>query len=359
VRATETENTCTTNSNNSSYNNNSSHDITRGGRQKDIGISVVMVRLSNKLTRSLKDDEDDRREEENEEEVHIEMQVTALTSSGSGTSSGDSYDLSDDEEHNSKNNNDSSNTRARPGHEQQPQLLSKVDPEANDVRRVDSEQLQQQQQLHPQQPPPKPDDEEETSCLPRPTRRQQGAFCMAFLPVAFFSFKMIPSVCHTLCLQDEGEMDAYFFTAAFLGGLGATLYNTSTPYWHARFIGGAIAAIGSLFTNWMLLSSATGNSGTSASSSSSSSSLSSSILAIALGVLGMIVGAMPGVVAYFIICIVSDECYLTNFFAEDYDFYDDEFERSSLTVPLASPLAYSGSSGHSDDEEFVFREPTV
>jgi hypothetical protein len=322
-----------------------------------------MVRLSTNRTRSLNDDEDDRRKEEDEEEVHIEMQVTALTSSGSGTSSGNSYDLSDDEENHSNNNNNASTTGSRPRHEQQPQLQFQVDHEANDSRRVRSEQLnqQQQQQLHPQrqQQQPKPDDqEEETSCLPRPTRRQQCALCLAVLPVAFFSFQMIPSVCNSFCLQDdEGEMDAYFFTAAFLGGLGATVYNTSTPYWHARFIGGAISAIGSLFTNWMLLSSANGNSGT---SSPSSSSLSSSILSIALGVLGMIVGAMPGVVAYFIICIVSDECYLTNFFAEDYDSYDDEWERSPLTVPLASPLAYSGSSGHSDDnEEYVFREPTV
>jgi hypothetical protein len=129
------------------------------------------------------------------------------------------------------------------------------------------------------------------------TLRQQIAIAVGILPVCIFGLEMIPERCN-VCLEGV-KLDSYFLTAAICGGLGALLYGDSLDsYWLARLMGGAISALGSLFTIWMLLQSIPSN---------------VAFLFLFVGLLG----AMPGVVAYFLIRIVSDECYVSDL--NDYD----------------------------------------
>lgn len=137
--------------------------------------------------------------------------------------------------------------------------------------------------------------------------RQRLGLLIGIVPVVLFSFEMVDEWCH-VCLDDV-EIDAYFFTVAFCGGIGAVMYGTSMDYWHARMVGGAISALGSLFTIWMLLSSISTNLG---------------FLFLFLGILG----AMPGFLAYFLIMILTDECFLTRFDDDDYD-----HDYAPLTTP--------------------------
>ena len=172
-----------------------------------------------------------------------------------------------------------------------------------------SPQKNQQEQQHPQE-----NEDEEVSILRLPrielSRRQYMGLLVGMLPTVLFAFEMVDEWCH-VCLDDV-EIDVYFFTAAFCGGIGAVLFGEDSKHWHARLIGGSIAALGSLFTIWMLLSSV------------------SSKLGLLFVVLGL-VGAMPGFVAYYVIKIMTHECFLTG----PSDDFDAEYSTLSLTEPLA------------------------
>jgi hypothetical protein len=85
-------------------------------------------------------------------------------------------------------------------------------------------------------------------------------------------------------------LDAYFFTAAMCGGLASVMYGDSLDYWMPRLVGGSISALGSLFTVWMLLKSVPTN---------------LAFLFVFVGILG----AMPGVMIYFFMKIIADECF--------------------------------------------------
>lgn len=130
--------------------------------------------------------------------------------------------------------------------------------------------------------------------------RRTFAVLLGVVPVGLFALEMVPERCH-LCL-DHVELDTYFVVVALCGGVGATLY--SAEFWNysaARFLGGAVAALGSLFTVWMILQSGG--------------------LALPFVVVGVL-GAMPGVAVYFLVKILSDECCSGR---NDDDGYDDEF----------------------------------
>jgi hypothetical protein len=142
--------------------------------------------------------------------------------------------------------------------------------------------------------------------------RQRLGLLIGIVPVVLFSFEMVDEWCH-VCLDDV-EIDAYFFTAAFCGGLGAVMYGTSMDYWHARMVGGAISALGALFTIWLLLSSISSNLG---------------FLFLFLGILG----SMPGFLAYFLVMILTDECFLTRYGDDDYD-----HDYAPLTTPLTDDV---------------------
>jgi hypothetical protein len=142
--------------------------------------------------------------------------------------------------------------------------------------------------------------------------RQRLGLLIGIFPVVLFSFEMVDEWCH-VCLDDV-EIDAYFFTAAFCGGLGAVMYGTNMDYWHARMVGGAISALGSLFTIWLLLSSISSNLG---------------YLFLLLGILG----SMPGFLAYFLVMILTDECFLTRYDDDDYD-----HDYAPLTTPLTDDM---------------------
>ena len=128
------------------------------------------------------------------------------------------------------------------------------------------------------------------------TFRQTTAVIIGTLPVAVCSLEMIPDRCH-IC-RDDMELDAYFFMAAVCGGFAAVIYGNTLDYWMPRLLGGSISALGSLFTIWMLLTSIPSN------------------LAFLFFFVG-ILGAMPGVVIYFLMKIVADECFVSD--VDDYD----------------------------------------
>lgn len=128
------------------------------------------------------------------------------------------------------------------------------------------------------------------------TVRQRVAIVIGTLPVVVCSLEMIPDRCH-VC-RDDMELDAYFFTAAVCGGFAAVIYGDSLVYWLPRLVGGSISALGSLFTIWMVLTSIPSN------------------LAFLLFFVGAL-GAMPGVLIYFLMKIVADECFVSDL--DDYD----------------------------------------
>ena len=140
----------------------------------------------------------------------------------------------------------------------------------------------------------------------RLSSRQRLAVFIGVLPVALCSLEMIPDKCR-IC-QEDNQMDAYIFTAAICGGFGAVIYGTSLDYWMPRLVGGAFSALGSLCTNWMVLTSIPAK---------------WSFLLILFGILG----AMPGVVIYFTLKIVADEC----FESSDKDLEDEYEEVAPLT----------------------------
>jgi hypothetical protein len=126
--------------------------------------------------------------------------------------------------------------------------------------------------------------------------RQRVAVVVGALPVTICSLEMIPDRCR-ICRQDV-QMDAYIFTAAICGGFAAVIYGKSLEYWMPRLVGGASAALGTLCTNWVLLSSIPSK---------------WAFLLIVLGALG----AMPGLVIYFSLKIIADECFASDAVIED------------------------------------------
>lgn len=137
------------------------------------------------------------------------------------------------------------------------------------------------------------------------------AIFLCIIPVGLFAMEMIPERCK-ICL-DHVELDTYFVISALCGGFGATLL--SHDFWEyslARFLGGAVSSLGALFTIWMILQAIPPSS--------------SNIVAIMFIFVG-ILGAMPGVVVYFLVKIVSDECWVSSDLQDDFE--DDHF--TSLT----------------------------
>jgi hypothetical protein len=94
-------------------------------------------------------------------------------------------------------------------------------------------------------------------------------------------------------------------------GFAAVIYGDSLDYWMPRLLGGSISALGSLFTNWMLLTSIPAN---------------LAFLFVFVGILG----AMPGVVIYFLLKVISDEC-----FESDLDDYDEIAPLTKIRITSA------------------------
>jgi hypothetical protein len=123
--------------------------------------------------------------------------------------------------------------------------------------------------------------------------RRTVGLMLGVLPVVLFALEMIPQRCN-LCLDGRVELGTYFVLVALCGGFGAILY--SNEYWNyslARLLGGAVAALGALFTCWMILRTITSN------------------LAFFFLFVG-ILGAMPGLLVYFVVKILSDECWVSD-----------------------------------------------
>lgn len=135
------------------------------------------------------------------------------------------------------------------------------------------------------------------------------ALMLCTLPIIVFSLEMIPGRCK-ICL-DNVELETYFVASAMCGGIGASLLrHDCSKYSFARFLGGAIGSIGALFTIWMIMQTLPPI----------------NILDFIFPIVGM-VGAMPGLIAYFLVKTLLDELFATN----QQDFEDDF---SSLTKPI-------------------------
>jgi hypothetical protein len=120
--------------------------------------------------------------------------------------------------------------------------------------------------------------------------RKKLAILMGTIPVYFLALEMTSEHCH-FCRTEKDATASYFAAAAACGGIGATLYGYSCRHWFARFIGGAVAALGSFFMMWMLLK-----------------SISTNVVAFLFAIVVGILGAMPGLLTYFVVRIMSDEC---------------------------------------------------
>eukprot|EP00536_Pseudo-nitzschia_multiseries_P004856 jgi/Psemu1/11068/gm1.11068_g len=130
------------------------------------------------------------------------------------------------------------------------------------------------------------------------------------VPVGVFALEMIPELCN-MCL-DEVELETYFVASAVCGGLGAVALLDDDPsreYLAAKFMGGAASSLGALFTVWMVLRSIASD---------------SVVVAVMVLFFAGAFGAMPGVLVYFVVKIVSDECWVS-------DLKDLEDDFSSLT----------------------------
>jgi hypothetical protein len=200
-------------------------------------------------------------QDEEDEIMHIELQAT----DSSGSSKEDEEDYADVEGHHPQTNM------------AQSELIKDIS-------------IQQQQQ------------QQEFLCRPSLdfllnylTFRRVVSLLLGVAPVCIFALEMIPERCH-VCL-DGVELDTYFFAAAVCGGLAAILFGSST-YVLARLLGGAISALGALFLIWLVLTTIPSN---------------MAFLFVFVGILG----AMPGVGAYFVIRILSDLCYFSDI--DDFD----------------------------------------
>jgi len=120
--------------------------------------------------------------------------------------------------------------------------------------------------------------------------RYTVALSLCIVPVVIFAFEMVPERCK-ICL-DNVELNTYFATSALCGGFGAVLLSRDfEEYVMARFLGGSVGSVGALFTIWMILKEMPPNN-----------------IIHALFLLVGILGAMPGLIIYFLVKIVSDEC---------------------------------------------------
>lgn len=116
------------------------------------------------------------------------------------------------------------------------------------------------------------------------------ALLLCIFPVGIFALEMVPERCK-ICFGDV-ELNIYFITSALCGGFGAVLLNRDfEEYVVARFLGGSVGSTGALFTIWMILKEIPPN----------------NILHSIFLLVG-IFGAMPGLIVYFLVKIVSDEC---------------------------------------------------
>lgn len=132
--------------------------------------------------------------------------------------------------------------------------------------------------------------------------RYTMAFSLCIFPIIVFTLEMIPERCN-ICLENV-ELNAYFVMTALCGGFGATLLSHDfAEYFLARFLGGAVSSIGALFTIWMILKEILPN----------------NVLNVIFLLVG-ILGAMPGLVVYFLVKIISDECCVSNLQDIDDDF---------------------------------------
>jgi hypothetical protein len=120
--------------------------------------------------------------------------------------------------------------------------------------------------------------------------RKKLAILMGTIPVYFLALEMTPEHCN-FCRTEKDATASYFAAAAACGGIGATLYGYSCRDWFARLIGGAVAALGSFFMMWMLLK-----------------SISTNVVVFLFAIVVGILGAMPGLLTYFIVKLMSDEC---------------------------------------------------
>ena len=226
--------------------------------------------------------------EEGNEDVHIELQVTDLSGGGSSCDDGD-IQYASSASPNGSEVGDRTTGKLNEGITHfSPRNVRISNEVARNVFPISLESHDNNQAFHERQFI----HQQERSCQ---RRQQRLTLLLGILPVVCFSYEMIPSWCQYLCLQEEDvSMDAYFFTVAFCGGLGAALYGTNPRYVHARIVGGSVSALGSLFTNWMLLS--------------SMSSHHPSYVAIVFGLIGCFVGSMPGVLVYFIfiLCFLNE-----------------------------------------------------
>lgn len=131
-------------------------------------------------------------------------------------------------------------------------------------------------------------------------------FSFCILPTVIFSLEMVPETCK-ICL-DNVELTAYFAVTSLCGGVGATLLsNDFAEYFLAKFLGGTVGSLGALFITWMILREIPPTNAL-------------NIIFLSVGILG----AMPGVVVYFLVKIASDECG-----GSDLQDFEDDF--SSLT----------------------------
>jgi hypothetical protein len=106
------------------------------------------------------------------------------------------------------------------------------------------------------------------------------------------------------------ELNTYFFASALCGGFGASLFcRDFAEYFLAKFLGGTIGSLGALFTMWMILQAIPPTNAL-------------SMISLLVGALG----AMPGLLVYFLVKLISDECW------SDQQEFEDDF--SSLTKPI-------------------------
>ena len=156
--------------------------------------------------------------------------------------------------------------------------------------------------------------------------RRVFAVVVGVLPILLFAWSLLAAEeeneaakanCHSLqCLLGQVEEDTYFGFVAVCGGFGALLY--SDEFWNyslARWVGGCVAALGSILTIWTV---------SQAISVEDHAAILLALMCIFLGVLG----SLPGLLLYHVIKIAIDEC----FAAEADDEFDDEY--TALTVNL-------------------------
>jgi hypothetical protein len=123
--------------------------------------------------------------------------------------------------------------------------------------------------------------------------------------------------CRWCILLPHWEVETAIGMVSLCGGFGAFLY--SNEYWNyslARWIGGFVSSLGSLLTIWMFSQNLSGDSNT--------------VIALGVSLFVGILGAMPGIVVYFLAKITTDDCCATS--CDMHDGLSDGY--STLTTPL-------------------------